>query len=82
MRSNNKKYLSAVLTFGMALSLYACGGNDEANPAKKAATREEGHKKDGHKKGIVLLSGSAKERRDQGRTGNSSIAPRDDSVDR
>jgi len=54
MGSNNTKYLAVVVTFGMALSLYACGGKDEAKP-EKAATKEEGHeKKDGHKKGIVL----------------------------
>jgi membrane fusion protein, heavy metal efflux system len=55
MSSNNRKYLSAVVTFGMALSLYACGANDEAKLEKKEATKEEGReKKDGHKKGIVL----------------------------
>ena len=55
MSSNNRKYLSAAVTFGMALSLYACGRNNEAKPEKKAVTKEEGHeKKDGHKKGIVL----------------------------
>jgi cobalt-zinc-cadmium efflux system membrane fusion protein len=54
MGSNNTKYFAAVVTFGMALSLYACGGKDEAKP-EKAATKKEGHeKKDGHKKGIVL----------------------------
>jgi len=55
MSSNNRKYLSAVVTFGMALSLYACGANDEAKLEKKEATKEEGReKKDGHKKRIVL----------------------------